>query len=271
MVFDITLIQKKLFFMIKKFFYPLLVLILLSSQSFAQNKYDISQFYNESIHFVKQPLNWEGSDWLKLGLVSAGTILAMQADQPIRDAVLRDQSFNGTVPELIGRYWGRGYATIFFAGAFGLHGLITDDQTTKKIGFEIVQATIYAGAITQFLKMTLGRARPYTNEGTRNYHPFSLWNDDYHALPSGEVTLAFSLSTVLSKNSKSDLLKIICYLPAVLTMASRVNRDMHWSSDTFLAAAIGYFVGDWVTNLHERQESAVEISAVYPLTIRIKL
>ncbi len=254
-----------------KIFATLLLSTIFTSNIYSQNKYDISQFYNESIQFVKQPLNWEGNDWLKLGLVSAGTILAVQADQPIRDAVLRDQRFNGTVPEQIGRVWGKGYATIFFAGAFGLHGLITDDPSSKKIGFEIIQATLYAGAITQFLKMTVGRARPYTNEGIGNYRPFSLWNDDYHALPSGEVTLAFSLSTVLSKNSKSDLLKIISYLPAVLTMASRVNRDMHWSSDVFLAAAIGYFVGDWVTNLHEEQGSSLEISNTYPLTIRIKL
>ncbi|NJD22976.1 MAG: phosphatase PAP2 family protein [Melioribacter sp.] len=248
-----------------------LLCLVFTSSIYSQNKYDISQFYNESIRFVKQPLNWEGSDWLKLGLISAGTILTMQADQPIRDAVLRDQSFNGTIPEQIGRIWGRGYATIFFAGAFGLHGLITDDQSTKKIGFEIVQVTLYAGAVTQFLKMTVGRARPYTNEGSGNYHPFSLWNDDYHSFPSGDVTLAFSLSTVLSKNSKSSFLKIISYLPAVLTMASRINRDMHWSSDTFLAAAIGYFVGDWVANLHEEQESSMEVSNTFPLTIRIKL
>ncbi|MFA5806229.1 MAG: phosphatase PAP2 family protein [Melioribacteraceae bacterium] len=248
-----------------------LLITFLANTTFSQNKFDLAQFGNESVLFLKQPLNWDGNDWLKLGLVSAGTILAMQADQPLRDAVLRDQSFNGTVAEQIGRFWGRGYATIFFAGAFGLHGLITDDQATRKIGFEIVQATIYAGAITQFLKMTLGRARPYTNEGTANYHPFSLWNDDYHSLPSGDVTFAFSLSTVLSKNSKSDLLKIICYLPAVLTMASRINRDMHWSSDVFLGAAIGYFVGDWVTNLHEGKESAVEISSIYPFSIKIAI
>ena len=257
--------------MLNKYFYPFLLLILFSSLTPAQNKYDISQFYNESIQFIKQPLKWEGSDWLKLSLVSAGTILVMQADQPIRNAVLRDQSFNGTVPEQIGRVWGRGYATIFFAGAFGLHSLITDDPSTKKIGFEIIQATLYAGAVTQFLKMTVGRARPYTNEGSENYHLFSLWNDDYHSFPSGDVTLAFSLSTVLSKNSKSDFLKIISFIPAVLTMASRVNRDMHWSSDVFMGAAIGYFVGDWVTNLHEKNDSVVETSSVYPLMIRIKL
>jgi len=257
--------------MLRNFFYLLLVLILLSSQFLAQNKYDISQFYNESIQFIKQPLNWDGSDWLKLGLVSAGTILAMQADQPIRNAVLRDQIFNGTMPEEIGRVWGKGYATIFFACAFGLHSLITDDQTSKKIGFEIIQATLYAGAITQFLKMTLGRARPYTNEGIANYHPFSLWNDDYHALPSGDVTFAFSLSTVLSKNSKSYLLKIISYLPAVLTMVSRINRDAHWSSDVFLSATIGYFVGDWVTNLHDEKESHVQVSSIYPISIKISI
>jgi len=245
-------------------------IFLFTSNLYSQNKFNFSQFYDESFQFIEQPLHWDGSDWLKLGLVSAGTILLMQEDQPVRNAVLRDQSFNGTVPEQIGRFWGRGYATILFAGAFGLHGLITDDQLTEKIGFEIVQTTLYAGAITQFLKMTLGRARPYTNEGSANYHPFSLWNDDHHSFPSGDVTLAFSLSTVLSKNSKSDFLKIISYVPAVLTMLSRVNRDMHWSSDVFLSAAIGYFVGDWVCNLHEENDSSFQTSLIYPFMFRIR-
>jgi len=237
----------------------------------AQNKYDFNLFWNESLTFAKQPFHWQSNDWVKFGIVSAGTVLLMQADQPIRDAVLRDQSFTGTLPEGIGRFWGRGYATIILAGAFGLHGLIADDQSSKKIGFEIVQATIYAGAITQFLKMTAGRARPYTNNGSATYKPFTLFNNDYNSLPSGDVALAFSLSTVLSKNSNSDLLKVIYYIPAVLTMASRVYRDMHWSSDVFLGAAIGYFVGNWVSDIHEGKNSTVQVASIYPLMIRIKL
>lgn len=245
--------------------------VLITSNVYAQNNFNLEQFDNESINFLEQPAKWKGNDWLKFGLISAGTILLTQTDQSFRDAILKDQSYIGTVPEQVGRFWGRGYATILFAGAFGLHGLIDNNYTSKKIGFEIVQATLYAGAITQFVKMTIGRARPYTNEGSSSFHPFVLFKDDYNSFPSGDVTLAFSLSSVLSKNLKSDLLKILAYIPAVLTMTSRMYRDMHWSSDVFFAAAVGYFIGNWVVNLHENNDTNLTTAFFSPLVIQIKL
>ncbi|MFA5806232.1 MAG: hypothetical protein WC879_16470 [Melioribacteraceae bacterium] len=38
-----------------------------------------------------------------------------------------------------------------------------------------------------------------------------------------------------------------------------------------LYSAIGYFVGDWVVNLHEGKESPVQISSIYPFSIKISL
>lgn len=257
------------------------LLLIFQSSLFSQNpalrdpvrrdKYNLSQFGDESIQFIKQPAKWESNDWLKLGLVGVGTILIMQADQPIRDNVLRDQGYYKSFPIEAGRIWGEGYPTAIFAAAFGLHGLITNNPSTKKIGFEIVQSAIYAGAITTFLKVAIGRARPFTNKGNTSYSPFSFFNDDFNALPSGHTTLAFSLSTVLSKNAESDFLKVIAYLPAVLTAISRVYQDKHWASDVFLGAAIGYFISDWVANLHEKKESPVQVSSIYPLSIKIAI
>jgi membrane-associated phospholipid phosphatase len=254
-----------------KFLALILIIIFFQSALFSQNKYDLSQFGSESFRFIKQPLKWENNDWLKLGLFSAGTILLMQADLPIHDAVLKDQSYYKSFPIEAGRIWGEVYPTAIIAGAFGLHGLIANDPSTKKIGFEIVQTALYAGAITTFLKIATGRARPFTDRGSAAYHPFTFFDDDFHSLPSGHVTLAFSLSTVLSKNTKSDLLEIIAYLPAVLTAISRVYQDNHWSSDVFLSAAIGYFVGDWVVNLHEEKRSSIETISISPLAIRIAI
>ena len=115
----------------------------------------------------------------------------MQADQPIRDNVLRNQGYYKSFPIEAGRMWGEGYPTAIFAVAFGLHGLITNDLSTKKIGFEIVQSAICAGAITSILKVVIGKARPFTNRGHTSYSPLSFFNDDFHSLPSGHVTLAF--------------------------------------------------------------------------------
>ena len=251
----------------------LLVLLLFTNWSAisAQNKYDLPQLWNESKTFLEQPARWNGIDWLKLGVISASTFLISQSDQFFRDAILKDQSFTNSVPEQIGRFWGRGYANLLVAGAFGLHGIIEGNNTSKKLGFEIVQAAIYSGAVTQFLKLALGRARPYTNEGKSSFHPFYFFKDGYKSFPSGDVTLAFSLSTVLSKNINNDVLKILVYVPALITMASRMYRDMHWASDVFFGAVVGYAVSSWVVDLHDESKVANQTAVISPLTISIKL
>ncbi|MCX6168257.1 MAG: phosphatase PAP2 family protein [Ignavibacteriales bacterium] len=254
-----------------KFLLLFLIIVLFNSALLSQNQYDLPQFNDESFRFIKQPLKWEENDWLKLGLFSASTFLLMQADKPVQDAVLKDRSYNNSFPIKAGRLWGDVYPTAFFAGAFALHGLIANDQSSKKISYEIVQTTLYAGAITTFLKFAIGRARPFTDRGSGTLRPFTIFDDDFHSMPSGHATLAFSLSTVLSKNAKSDFLKVIAYLPAVLTAFSRIYQNDHWTSDVFLGAAIGYFVGDWVTRQHEENDSPVQTASIFPLIIRIKL
>src|ERR1700690_2927147 len=99
------------------------LLLAFQSSLFAQNKYDFSQFGNETGTFFTQPLHWEGGDWLKLGLMGAGTMLAMQADQPVRTAVLRDQRYYYSVPIVGGRVWGEVYMPMALFSGFALHSL----------------------------------------------------------------------------------------------------------------------------------------------------
>lgn len=253
------------------FLLSLLLLLICESSLVAQNKYNFSQFGSETWSFVKQPTTWEGSDWLKLGVMGAGTFLAMQADQPIRDAVLRDQRYYYSVPIVSGRVWGEIYMPFVLFGGFALHSLITDDMRTRKIAYEVGQASLYAAAITYTMKFAFGRARPYTNEGTTTFHPFTLVDDGFHSLSSGHATIAFVLSTVLSRNVQPLWLKILMYLPAVLTPISRVYQDQHWFSDNLLGAAVGYFIATWVVDIHEREDNRIGLSSINPITVRIIL
>ncbi len=274
----------------------LLTTILTGSLTFAQNpgsqdsvqqlKYTFSQFGSETWDFVKQPTKWNGSDWLNIGLMSAATILIMEtADQPARDAVLRDGRFdsNGifipqsqkyykSVPVEFGRMWGELYAPVVLFGGFAIHSLLTDNIKTRKIAYEIGQASIYTGVVIFLLKTAIGRARPYMEEGKTSFHPFSsLLNQDFHSLPGGHSAAAFVLSTVLSRNASPVWLKILAYVPAALTFVSRVYQDQHWTSDDFLGAAIGYFIATWVVDQHENNKSLVEMSSIYPISFRIAL
>jgi len=258
--------------LINRILFPILFFVIFfESVSYAQNPYNLDQFKNESFDFVKQPFRWENEDWLKLSAVSAGALILTQFDKSITNELDKERSYYNSFPIVGGKFWGGGIPTAFFVGVFGIHGLMADNNSSKKIAFEIVQASFYAGAITSILKISVGRARPFTNKGSGTFEPFTFFNDDFHSFPSGHATLAFSLSTVLAKNSKSDLLKVIAYIPAVLTCVSRVYQDDHWVSDVFAGAAIGYFVGDWVANTHLQKESPIQTSSLFPLAIRIKL
>jgi membrane-associated phospholipid phosphatase len=152
---------------------------------------------------------------------------------------------------------------VFFAG-FAAHSLITNNMSTRKIAYEIGQASLYAGAITLILKTAFGRARPYMNEGTSRYHPFSF-RDDYHSLSGGHTATAFVLSTILSRNAGPTWLKILAYLPAVLTPMSRVYQDQHWMSDNVFGGALGYFVATWVVDTHEKKDKEFQSNSITPL------
>ena len=191
------------------------VLRLLRLLRISQYQYNFSQFEDETWSFVKQPTRWDGSDWLKIGMTGAGTFLVMQADQPIRNAVERDHRYSKSVPIELSRMYGELYSPVIFFGGFALHSLITGDDRTRKIAYEIGQASLYAGATTYLLKMAMGRARPYVNQGPKSFHPFSTCfsNRTISRSPGGHSTVAFVISTVLSRNVSAPWLKAAVYLP----------------------------------------------------------
>jgi membrane-associated phospholipid phosphatase len=257
-----------------KFLLYLFLPLICESSLYAQQKYDFPQFGRETWSFIKQPTNWEGSDWLKIGLAGAGTFLVMQiADQPIRDAVLKDQRYYKSVPIEGGRVWGELYTPFVLFSGYALHSIITGDGATRKIAYEVGQASLYAGGITYLLKTAIGRARPYTNEGAKSFHPFGalFYKSDFQSIPGGHTTAGMVLSTVLSRNAKSDWLKGLAYVPVVLTFISRTYQDQHWVSDDVIGATLGYFVATWVVDHHEQEDNRIKVSSIYPLTISIAL
>jgi membrane-associated phospholipid phosphatase len=251
--------------LLHKILFPLLVLIVCESSLFAQNKYDFSQFGHETGDFIKQPSKWDGNDWLRLGVIGGATFLTMQVDQPIRDAVLRDNKrYFYSFPIEAARVYGELYSPVVFFAGFAAHSLITKNMSSRKIAYEIGQASLYTGAITLILKTAFGRARPYMNEGISSYHPFSF-RDDFHSFPGGHTATAFVLSTVLSRNAGPTWLKILAYFPAVITPFSRVYEDKHWVSSCFFGGALGYFVAKWVVDLHEKKDKEFLSTSSTPL------
>ena len=220
---------------------------------FSQNKYDWEQFGNEAGDYYSAPLNWDKNDFLTFGLVVVGNIGLMQFDDSIKDEFSKINSTKKNWLMEAGRIWGEPIPSLALSGILLIHGYTANDETTKKIGFEIGQSFLYSVSVTSGLKIILGRARPYTGLPSTTFSPFSL-NDSNWSHPSGHTTIAFSLSTVLAANTNNDALKVLAFIPAFLTATSRVYQNHHWASDVFLGAMIGYFTGKFVTDLHQQNE-----------------
>jgi hypothetical protein len=229
-----------------------------SQDTLQRNRYNFSQFVNETWGFVKQPVNWDGGDYLRIGLLGAGTFLVMQADNPVRNYVNSDKRFGldkkyaKSYPIEFGNMWGELYFTEILFGGFSLYALYSGDKTSHKIAFEIAQSALYTFLVNGSLKYLIGRARPYLEQGNQSYTPFSRYdNPDHQSLPGGHTGITMALTTVLSRNAKPLWLKVAAYVPVAFSVISRVYLDRHWSSDIFLGGAIGYFVATWVVDQHE--------------------
>jgi hypothetical protein len=232
----------------------------------AKKLYSLSQFAHESILIAKQPTKWRGKDWLKVSGVIAATLIVMPFDQGITNSTQGQQRYYNSLPIEGGRIYGEWYSIGGVAGAVGIFGLITQDTTAKKIAIELFQAGVYAELMTVALKVVIGRGRPETTDDPFIFNPFNL-AFGYQSMPSGHTTSAVALSTVLSRHAHGTTLKILAYLPAAFTMFSRIYQNHHWLSDEILAAGIGYFVANWVVDLHEGKRHRINVTSIYPVGI----
>jgi membrane-associated phospholipid phosphatase len=272
-----------------KFVVALLLLIAPHSFTFAQDKkpdvaspetpkekklekklsrkmYSLPQFFHESTLFVKQPTKWKGKDWIKLGTVVATTFAVMPLDERITNSTQGQQRYFHSFSVEGGRIYGEWYSIGSVAGIFGIYGAIAKDTTAKKISIELFQAGVYSELIAVVLKVLIGRERPISTEDPFHYRPFNL-KYDFQSMPSGHTTSAFALSTVMSRQANSTGLKILAYVPAGFTMFSRIYQHQHWLSDEIIGAALGYFVGRWVVDLHQGKKHRINVTSAIPIGI----
>jgi membrane-associated phospholipid phosphatase len=192
-------------------------------------------------------------------------------DKAMVRATQGQQNYYYSAPIVGGRIYGEWYSILGVAGAFGVYGMVARDTASKKISIELFQAGVYSELVTTVLKIAIGRARPLITENAYTFHPFTIYNDKFYSMPSGHTTSAMALSTVMSRHAKSTVFKVLAYVPAAFTMFSRIYQDDHWLSDVVPAAAIGFFVGNWVVDLHEGKRHRINVTSVAPLAISISL
>lgn len=201
------------------------------------------------------PLRWEKTDWATLGGVAVLTGAAALLDDETFGLMNRNRNSLNDRLEKLTVWYGIDVNIILFAGGFYTAGLLAPNRWMRETGFLVGTSMILSGAVSGVVKAVTGRARPYLGLGNHDFHPFTLWDNDFHALPSGHTIVAFSASTVLARRIGNPWATAGLYTLATGTALSRTYSRNHWFSDIVMGGLLSTFISDSIVRWYERGET----------------
>ncbi|MCL2073951.1 MAG: phosphatase PAP2 family protein [Marinilabiliaceae bacterium] len=105
-----------------------------------------------------------------------------------------------------------------------------------------IKSAIASFLVTETLKQSFGRARPYMELGAFHSRPFPILVDDYKSMPSGHTSVAFAIFTPFAENYSRWI-----YVIPVAVAFGRVYQNKHWVSDVIAGSGIGFLSGYFFT------------------------
>ena len=172
-------------------------------------------------------------------VMTATTAGAFLFDKPFRDHhVAHPKAFKDDFSEISDYFGNKKYVVPAVAAAYGAGRFIFRDPKLQMAAFQSFQSILATAVVTEAIKITAGRARPYTGKGPHTFEPFSFSDNAHKSLPSGHASLAFAAFTPFAENYSRWLYAV----PASVAIG-RVWQDKHWTSDVVVGSCIGFISG----------------------------
>lgn len=189
------------------------------------------------------------------GFIGAG-LLVYSLDGQIRHIAFKNRtsaldSFSKQAEKL-----GNGGYDLAITGAGALGGYLASNKKLERTSFLAMRSFLAANAVGTVAKYSFGRSRPYTSDGKRKFHPFSM-KTGRTSFPSGHTVSAFSVASVYAGAYRDSFWPgAAAYSLAGFVALQRVYADKHWASDVFFSAVFGTVVGRTVAFRAEGKVSA---------------
>ena len=201
-----------------------------------------------------------------------GTVLLLSGQDPeLTQGAIDLAEGTGTRPRRILNEVGnvdavRPMALIFFLGT-----LASGNERLQDAAFTSLEAIIISNLITNTLKAVVGRARPFQEEGSSSFKPFS----GNTSFPSGHATTVFAFTTpwlLYYGNAPT----IALFTLGAGTAFTRMADNVHWFTDVLVGSAIGFTTGYWLTKRHQRESTRLSVTPIVGnqqggLFVRVKL
>ncbi len=202
---------------------------------------------------------------LRTAVVIGGAGLLMTLDEGTRDWALDHQTESYETAADVVRPWGEWPAYVPVGVGLTLGGLAAGDDAVKVAGERVVLSIAISAVAEGALKYTLSRRRPTSAEGPDEFEFFG----SHSSMPSGHATVAFALAASLAGDIDRTWASAGLYGVATASSLARLIDDMHWLSDLWVGAAVGFFSAEFVTDRilaphHERRRGRTPELALSP-------
>lgn len=146
-------------------------------------------------------------------------------------------------------------------GALFIYGEFANNDRAVKTAGLCTESILLGGGATCAVKYLVKRNRPMSaSNGGPHADPYSF--------PSGHTTVAFAWATVVA-SEYGGAAKPLAYTAATLTGWSRINDNVHWTSDVLFGALVGYTAGRFVVRHSEGSDSGSgSFRTVCPVALR---
>jgi membrane-associated phospholipid phosphatase len=235
--------------MTKKILVFLFVVFITFSNVFAQERDSalVAKVFKHGLYDVKSllasPFAWNGRQWLTAGaLTTATAALVLWADEPIYNFANKMHTPSRDVFFKYAEPLGNNYAFAVM-GITLATGIIAKNNYHVETAFIAAESYLFAGLLTQAVKITAGRKRPNA-DGTTHPHdwegPFFNGNSFF----SGHTSTAFAVATVYAQRYKHQpWVPVVTYSLATLGGLQRIYGNRHWAGDVLMGAAVGTATG----------------------------
>ncbi len=192
-----------------------------------------------------KPLDWQTKDFLVAGAVGVGTGILYTIDEESSDFFVHQQE---DIPKMFLDMGSYGSPEAIFAlnGAVYLSGLVLKNEKVRRTGLLLVTSAAASGLFLSVSKVMIGRARPFTGEGKKEFRIFSFNDDHYRSFPSGHSLFAFSTAYAIGKQFDNPFLKAGISSLGLIGPASRLWEGEHWLTDVVVSMVLGVAVVETV-------------------------
>jgi len=175
----------------------------------------------------------------RFGITSSALFAtSLLMDEPIQNHVIHNQESYIKSFTHYANYGGSKKIVLPMNAVLLGSGYLFDDEILKTTSWNAFKSIGVTALATEFLKLSLSRARPYEQQGPYHFDPIAWRNNSYKSLPSGHTSLAFAFITPYAEEYSRWL-----YAIPLSVAFSRVYKNDHWTSDVILGSIIGFTAG----------------------------